>query len=281
MPMRKRGSLGRKTVKSKAVEHTQAAEAPEEKRLIFHEDHVRHSLARASEIPEQYQVRLQSQQVRQNASRAAATLEQRQSCLHEDQVSHRVPRAAETHIQSCGTFSWLKKRRNVAITLKWKVQIHDGFMYNPRYDYESSNLLDIGRMPNVCLKCSALKWKGETPGMCAAPVVNCHQMPLEPLCSLLKGETAQAKDFVKHIRLYNNMFAMTFFKSNVLNNGWTPHSRSNTKCTTMLDLFIQPIGDRRDIVLHSRSCSQMPLQDTHNSCDPLRYPLLFVRGEDG
>ncbi|GFY78296.1 ATP-dependent DNA helicase [Trichonephila inaurata madagascariensis] len=46
--------------------------------------------------------------------------------------------------------------------------------------------------------------------------------PPEPLCSLLKGETAQLKDFVKHIRLFNNMFAMTSFKSNVaLNNGWT------------------------------------------------------------
>ncbi|GFS58435.1 hypothetical protein TNCV_2475491 [Trichonephila clavipes] len=44
------------------------------------------------------------------------------------------------------------------------------------------------------------------------------------------------------------------------------------------------LGDRRDIVLHSRRCSQMPLQriqDTHRSYDPLQYPLLFVRGEDG
>ncbi|GFW94250.1 ATP-dependent DNA helicase [Trichonephila clavipes] len=44
------------------------------------------------------------------------------------------------------------------------------------------------------------------------------------------------------------------------------------------------LGDRRDIVLHSRSCSQMPLQriqNTHRSYDPLQYPLLFVRGEDG
>ena len=104
--------------------------------------------------------------------------------------------------------------------------MHDGFMYNPSYDYESNNLLDIGRMANVCLKCSALKWKGETPGMCCSsgkvklpPILK----PPEPLCSLLNGETAQSKDFVKHIRLFNNMFAMTSFKSNVVvNNGWTP-----------------------------------------------------------
>ncbi|GFY78297.1 hypothetical protein TNIN_328831 [Trichonephila inaurata madagascariensis] len=51
----KKGSLGRKTVKPKAVEHTRAAEAPDEKeqdsRLIRSV-----SLARATETPEQYQV---------------------------------------------------------------------------------------------------------------------------------------------------------------------------------------------------------------------------------
>lgn len=47
--------------------------------------------------------------------------------------------------------------------------------------------------------------------------------PPEPLCILLNGETAQSKDFVKLIRLFNNMFAVTSFKSNVVvNNGWTP-----------------------------------------------------------
>ncbi|GFV54586.1 hypothetical protein TNCV_955671 [Trichonephila clavipes] len=60
MPMRKRGSLGRKTVKSKAVEHTRAAQAPDEKRAKLQAYQVRHSLARASETPKQYQVRLQS-----------------------------------------------------------------------------------------------------------------------------------------------------------------------------------------------------------------------------
>ncbi|GFS32424.1 ATP-dependent DNA helicase [Trichonephila inaurata madagascariensis] len=225
MPMRKRGRLSRKTVKSKAVKHTRAAEVPDEKRARLQADQVRHSLARAAETPEQYQVRLQSQQVRQNASRATETPEKRQSRLHEDQVRHRVVRAAETPIQHMVRLLCLRKQRNVAITLKWKAQMHDGFMYSPRYDYESNNLLDIGRISNVCLKCSALKWKGGTPGMCCSsgkvklpPILK----PRKPLCSLLKDETAQSKDFVKHIKLFNNMFAMTSFKSNVvLNNGWT------------------------------------------------------------
>ncbi|GFW93645.1 ATP-dependent DNA helicase [Trichonephila clavipes] len=224
MPIRKRGSLGRKTVKSKVVEHTRAAEAPDEKRARLQADQVHHSLARAAETPEQYQVRLQSQ-VRQNASRAAETPEQRQSRLHDDQVRHRAARAAETPIQHVVHLLGVRRKRNVAITLKWRAQMYDGFMYNPRYDYESNNL-NIGRMSNVESKCSALKWKGETPGMCCSsgkvklpPILK----PPEPLCSLLKGETAQSKDFVKHIRLFNNMFAMTSFKSNVvLNNGWTP-----------------------------------------------------------
>ncbi|GFY39164.1 hypothetical protein TNIN_498941 [Trichonephila inaurata madagascariensis] len=38
MPMRKRGSLGRNTVKSKEVEHTRAAEAPDEKRARLQAD---------------------------------------------------------------------------------------------------------------------------------------------------------------------------------------------------------------------------------------------------
>ncbi|GFW09995.1 hypothetical protein TNCV_4207601 [Trichonephila clavipes] len=132
MPMRKRGSLGRETVKSKAVKHTRAAEAPDEKRARLQADQVRHSLARAAESPEQYQVRLQSQQVRQNASRAAETPEQRQSRLQEDQVRHTAARAAETPIQHLVRLLGLRKQRKIAITLKWKAQMHDGFMYNPR-----------------------------------------------------------------------------------------------------------------------------------------------------
>ncbi|GFQ96183.1 hypothetical protein TNCT_124591 [Trichonephila clavata] len=55
---RKEGSLGRKTVKSKAVEDTREAETPDEKRARLQADQVLHSLARAAETPEQYQVRL-------------------------------------------------------------------------------------------------------------------------------------------------------------------------------------------------------------------------------
>ncbi|GFS47998.1 hypothetical protein TNIN_218181 [Trichonephila inaurata madagascariensis] len=51
-------TLLNKSVKSKAVEHTRAAEVPDEKRARLQADQVRHSLARAAETPEQYQVLL-------------------------------------------------------------------------------------------------------------------------------------------------------------------------------------------------------------------------------
>ncbi|GFR30315.1 hypothetical protein TNCT_610571 [Trichonephila clavata] len=98
----------------------------------------------------------------------AETPEQRQARLQEDQVNHRVARAAETPLQHVARLLGLRKQSNVTIPLKWKTQMHDSIMYHKRYDYESNNLLDIGRMSNVCLKCSTLKWKGETPDMCCS-----------------------------------------------------------------------------------------------------------------
>ncbi|GFV70246.1 hypothetical protein TNCV_3842631 [Trichonephila clavipes] len=118
----------------------------------------------------QVQQKLLMKRARLQADQAHHSLKREQLETPEQyQVRHRVARAAETPHLACGTSSFgLRKQRNVAITLKWKAQMHDGFMYNPRYYYESNNLLDIGRMSNVCLTYSALKWKGETPGMCCS-----------------------------------------------------------------------------------------------------------------
>ncbi|GFU11288.1 hypothetical protein TNCV_1484401 [Trichonephila clavipes] len=167
MPMRKRGSPGRKTIKSKAVERTRAAEAPDEKRARLQEDQARQSYASSRNSRTVSSVTTVTTSLPE-CIRAAETSEQRQSRLLEDQVCHRVARATETPIQHVVCLLGLRKQRNAAITLKWKAQMHDGFTYDPRYEYESNNLLDIGRMSNVCLKCSALKWKGETPGMCCS-----------------------------------------------------------------------------------------------------------------
>ncbi|GFX18615.1 hypothetical protein TNCV_3310761 [Trichonephila clavipes] len=46
VPMRKRGSLGRKAAKSKAVEHISAAVVPDEKRARLQADQVRHTVLR-------------------------------------------------------------------------------------------------------------------------------------------------------------------------------------------------------------------------------------------
>ncbi|GFR15656.1 hypothetical protein TNCT_526141 [Trichonephila clavata] len=145
----------------------------------------------------------------QNASRAAETPEQRQSRLHKDQVHHRVARAAETPEQRQSRLQEDQVHHRVARATE--TPIH-------------------GKEKLQAWSCSSGKVK-------LPPILK----PPELLYSLLKGETAQSKDFVKHIRLFNNMFAMTSFKSNVvLNNGWTPTSKA--KCTTMLErkLYFKP-----------------------------------------
>ncbi|GFY50476.1 hypothetical protein TNIN_51671 [Trichonephila inaurata madagascariensis] len=111
---------------------------------------VHQNASRAAETPEQRQSSLQEDQVRHRVSRAAETPEQRQSSIDEDQDHHRVARAAETPIQHVVRLFGLRKVKNVAITLKWKSQIRDGFMYNPRYDYESNNLLNCEKGDAAC-----------------------------------------------------------------------------------------------------------------------------------
>ena len=69
-------------------------------------------------------------------------------------------------------------------------------------------------MAVVCTYCSALKWKGETPGMCCSNgKVNIERLqePPEPLKTLLGTDTPASKDFHANIRKYNAAFQMTSF----------------------------------------------------------------------
>ena len=94
------------------------------------------------------------------------------------------------------------------------------FQYDAQYDYSKAS--DIGAMTHNCTQCTAMKWPGETKGMCCCdgkvniPLLN---EPLDPLRSLFSGETPESRHFLENIRKYNNAFQMTSFGAERVNEG--------------------------------------------------------------
>lgn len=91
-------------------------------------------------------------------------------------------------------------------------------MQNAAFDYDPNNDYSmhayIGAMSEICQYCKALKFRGETPGMCcSAGKVNLppFQSPPDPLRSLIFENSPTSKHFMSHIREYNSAFQMTSF----------------------------------------------------------------------
>ena len=89
-----------------------------------------------------------------------------------------------------------------------------GFSYDPDMCYEADETKHIGSMNQICKFCSALRWKGEAPGICC---VN-GKVKLPPfdalpdlLQRLLQGNHRQHENFYNHIRKYNSCFQLTSF----------------------------------------------------------------------
>ena len=76
-------------------------------------------------------------------------------------------------------------------------------------------------MSEICPYCKALKFNGETMGMCCASgKVKLPQVaaPPEPLKTLLTGTTSESKCFfLLNIRKYNSCFQMTSFGAQIEN----------------------------------------------------------------
>lgn len=100
------------------------------------------------------------------------------------------------------------------------------FQYDCTIDYSSHPSVLIGPMNVVCEHCSALKFAGETPGLCCLngkvklPFLT---PPPEPLHSLLCGETPESKHFLANTRKYNCCFQMTSFGADIIEeHGFNP-----------------------------------------------------------
>ena len=88
------------------------------------------------------------------------------------------------------------------------------------------NHMNIGPMTIRCSHCAAMKFSGETPGLC------CHDgkitlptppLPPQYLRSLYFNTNADSEHFLENIRSYNNAFTMTSFGGNIRRlPGWNP-----------------------------------------------------------
>ncbi|GBP30876.1 hypothetical protein EVAR_91617_1 [Eumeta japonica] len=84
-------------------------------------------------------------------------------------------------------------------------------------------------MDKICMYCSALKFKNETPRMCCASgkvkQPELHPPP-ELLSTLPSGVTREPKRFLENIRKYNSCFQMTSFGvMNIVRENYMPTFR--------------------------------------------------------
>ena len=86
------------------------------------------------------------------------------------------------------------------------------FSYNEHLNY--SLVTQIGSLNQICSHCQALKFMGETKGMCCSGgkvILSLLKEPLQPLKSLLQGNHSESKHYLQNIRKYNSCFQMTSF----------------------------------------------------------------------
>ncbi|XP_044597579.1 uncharacterized protein LOC123274154 [Cotesia glomerata] len=145
---------------------------------------------------------------------------QRSERLLADAQQHEINRHLETEEEHEQRLALDRNRQIQRQKLFWKDKINSGYSYNPLIDYKKESY--IGQMSIICPDCKALKFKGESKGLCCSsgkvtldPVVD----PPEPIKSLLKGTHAQSKLFLKSIRSYNNAFQMTSFGAKIITEG--------------------------------------------------------------
>lgn len=101
------------------------------------------------------------------------------------------------------------RRRNAPVNLE-----RAAFCYDPKIDYSDDKTVKIGEMSVVCPYCKALKYSGESSGLCCAGgKVKLPQLvpPPDPLRSLISGTSSDSIHFLTNIQKYNNCFQMTSF----------------------------------------------------------------------
>ncbi|GFT54617.1 uncharacterized protein NPIL_359641, partial [Nephila pilipes] len=189
----RKSNLGRNTRKAKSVRRVIAHQTEEERASGNEQNRQRMAQIRAEEAAEKHAARLEDARLRVRQSRSATS-----NVLRSQQREHNMLQMAERRQQGKAYQPYNRL----------------AFRYNLGEDYSLSRHVLIVTMTVVCPYCKALKFRGETKGMCcAAGKIKLPQFrePPEPLKTLLAGYTAESKHFLSNIRKYNSCFQMTSF----------------------------------------------------------------------
>lgn len=120
------------------------------------------------------------------------------------------------------------RRRTAAVDFE-----RAAFQYDAEVDYSADKFVKIGDMSVVCPYCKALKYNGESSGMCCADgKVKLPRLipPPDPLKTLLSGQGSDSINYLTNIQKYNSCFQMTSFgATNIVKDNFMPTFKVITK----------------------------------------------------
>ena len=175
----KKSNLGRRTRGEEAYRRFIANLSPEQRASRNQNHRQMMNQVRNNETAERRAARLEEQRLRARQNRER----ERGSRINAERHHQENPDQGQTRLHAEQSQGWDRL----------------AFHYNPDEDYSLSQHVHIGTMTEVCPYCKALKFKGETKGLCCASgKIKLPQLiePPEPLKTLLAGNSAESKHFL-------------------------------------------------------------------------------------
>uniref|UniRef100_A0A8C4Q354 STPR domain-containing protein n=1 Tax=Eptatretus burgeri TaxID=7764 RepID=A0A8C4Q354_EPTBU len=224
MPPKKRVCLGRRTALATTRRVSRANESLEETTARLSQNALRAAEIRASEGDEQRAVRLSRNAAATAASRASEGDEQQAVRRSRNASGTALSWSTETPQEQRARLDGNSQRRD---NIRGVTCPNKQFWFRKAFQYEAEvnnsmrGDIQIGEMRFTCQFCRALKWGGESPGMCCSN--GKVSLPPQPLRDLLAESSLTSDSFLKLIRKYNSAFQMTSFGAHVVREGgWMP-----------------------------------------------------------
>ncbi|XP_043259365.1 uncharacterized protein LOC122403185 [Colletes gigas] len=250
MPPTRRSHLGRRSAGARAVSTHRANMSQEDRNIAQQRRNANHVQIRAQQTEEQQQAVIDSRRLAQQSRRV-------NQCENFLVQSRRINTENRQQRRSAGNANLLRV----------------AFRYDCAFNYRSLPVVQIGSMVVVCPHCNALKFPGETPGLCCLSgkvKLPTLPSPQEPLRSYLEGVTAESKQFLANVQNYNGCFQMTSFAASIINeSGYNPSFKVIPARKSTLPF---PLNDRILLILNSSLGNQIQGQVHHRAGSLLPLP---------